>query len=84
AVELQQLKQSHQALNEEIASLKQRRSNIDSRQIEIRRLLCESLDVDESEMPFAGELIQVRESEQQWEGVAERLLHNFGLSLLVP
>jgi uncharacterized protein YPO0396 len=84
AVELQQLKQSHQALNEEIASLKQRRSNIDSRQIEIRRLLCESLGVDESEMPFAGELIQVRESEQQWEGVAERLLHNFGLSLLVP
>ncbi|GAB0154045.1 ATP-binding protein [Marinobacterium sp. BA1] len=84
AVELQQLKQSHQALNEEIASLKQRRSNIDSRQIEIRHLLCESLDVDESEMPFAGELIQVRESEQQWEGVAERLLHNFGLSLLVP
>jgi uncharacterized protein YPO0396 len=84
AVELQQLKQSHQALNEEIASLKQRRSNIDSRQIEIRRLLCESLGVDEHEMPFAGELIQVRESEQQWEGVAERLLHNFGLSLLVP
>jgi uncharacterized protein YPO0396 len=84
AVELQQLKQSHQALSEEIASLKQRRSNIDSRQIEIRRLLCESLGVDESEMPFAGELIQVRESEQQWEGVAERLLHNFGLSLLVP
>jgi len=84
AVELQQLKQSHQALNEEIASLKQRRSNIDSRQIEIRQLLCESLGVDESEMPFAGELIQVRESEQQWEGVAERLLHNFGLSLLVP
>lgn len=84
AVELQQLKQSHQALSEEIASLKQRRSNIDSRQIEIRRLLCESLGVDEHEMPFAGELIQVRESEQQWEGVAERLLHNFGLSLLVP
>lgn len=35
-------------------------------------------------MPFAGELIKVQESEQQWEGAIERLLHNFGLSLLVP
>ena len=24
------------------------------------------------------------EDEQDWEGAAERLLHNFGLSLLVP
>ena len=35
-------------------------------------------------MPFAGELIQVREDEKDWEGAAERLLRNFGLSLLVP
>jgi len=35
-------------------------------------------------MPFAGELIRVREEESGWEGAAERLLHNFGLSLLVP
>ncbi len=36
------------------------------------------------DLPFAGELIQVRPEEQAWEGAAERLLHNFGLSLLVP
>ena len=35
-------------------------------------------------MPFAGELLQVREEETAWEGAIERLLHNFGLSLLVP
>lgn len=35
-------------------------------------------------MPFAGELLQVREGERDWEGAAERLLRNFGLSLLVP
>jgi uncharacterized protein YPO0396 len=34
-------------------------------------------------MPFAGELLQVREQEQLWEGAIERLLRNFGLSLLV-
>ncbi|HDR46737.1 MAG TPA: ATP-dependent exonuclease SbcCD, C subunit-like protein, partial [Geoalkalibacter subterraneus] len=32
----------------------------------------------------AGELLQVREDERDWEGAAERLLRNFGLSLLVP
>ena len=35
-------------------------------------------------MPFAGELIQVREDERDWEGAAECLLRGFGLSLLVP
>ena len=35
-------------------------------------------------MPFAGELIQVRDEERDWEGAAERLLRGFGLSLLVP
>jgi uncharacterized protein YPO0396 len=35
-------------------------------------------------MPFAGELLQVRDDERDWEGAGERLLHNFGLSLLIP
>jgi uncharacterized protein YPO0396 len=33
---------------------------------------------------YVGELIQVREDERDWEGAAERLLRNFGLSLMVP
>ncbi len=35
-------------------------------------------------LPFAGELIQVRADATDWEGAAERVLHNFALSLLVP
>ena len=31
-----------------------------------------------------GELIQVRPDESDWEGAAERLLHSFALSVLVP
>ena len=84
AVEMQQLKTTHGKLHGEIVSLQQRRSNIDSRQIQIRQALCEALNLEETAMPFAGELIQVRASESAWEGVAERLLHYFGLSLLVP
>lgn len=84
AVELRRLKADHSALDTELTSLRQRRSNIEARQIQIRRLLCDALGLDEAEMPFVGELLQVRESESAWEGVAERLLHNFSLSLLVP
>ncbi len=77
-------REEHEALTAEVASLKARRSNIDDRQIQIRAALCTALTIDEEEMPFAGELIQVREEEHDWEGAVERLLRGFGLSLLVP
>ena len=83
-VELRGLHQQHQQNQQEIDSLRQRSSNISSQQIQIRDQLCEQLGLEESEMPFAGELIQVHQSEQRWEGAVERLLHNFALSLLVP
>ncbi|MBP6723392.1 MAG: AAA family ATPase [Halioglobus sp.] len=84
SVSLRQGRQEHEILRAEIASLKGRRNNIDDRQIRIRAELCAALGVAADEMPFAGELIQVRDEEGEWEGAAERLLHGFGLSLLVP
>lgn len=83
-VSLRQAKSEHNELSGEIDSLKRRRSNIDDRQIQIRTAVCQALGIEEDDMPFAGELIQVRESERDWEGAAERLLRSFGLSLLVP
>lgn len=84
SVSLRQGKLEHDGLQAEINSLKRRRSNIDDRQIQIRSTLCAALGLAEEEMPFVGELIQVRDEERDWEGAAERLLHGFGLSLLVP
>ncbi len=83
-VEFRLKNEEHERLHSEIDSLKERRSNIEARQIGIRRLLGKALDLPEEEMPFAGELLRVREEERDWEGAAERLLHGFGLSLLVP
>jgi len=71
-------------LKAEITGLKTRVSNIDEKQIAMRRSLCSALNLAEEEMPFAGELLQVRADERDWEGAVERLLHGFGLSLLVP
>jgi uncharacterized protein YPO0396 len=77
-------REENAALTEEIESLQRRRSNIDTAQVRIRDALCAALGIDEDALPFAGELIQVREDERDWEGAAERLLRGFGLALLVP
>ena len=70
-------------LKREIESLEARRSNIPERQVALRRRLCTVLKIAEENLPFAGELLQVREEERDWEGAAERVLRNFGLALLV-
>jgi uncharacterized protein YPO0396 len=84
SVEFQQLRDQHAELSRELESLRVRRSNIPARMLTLREALCRAASVAEEALPFAGELIQVREDERAWEGAAERLLHNFGLSLLVP
>jgi len=71
-------------IRSELASLKDRQSNIPRRSLEIRALLCRELHLPEAALPFAGELIQVRPDAAEWEGAAERLLRGFALSLLVP
>ena len=84
AVALRQGKEEHDSLMAEIKSLQARRSNIPSHHIALRRALAQGLNLVDEDMPFAGELLQVRTTERDWEGAAERLLHNFGLALLVP
>lgn len=83
-VNFRQDKIERDQIHSEITSLKQRRSNIDDRQIQIRAALCADLGYAEEDLPFAGELLQIHEQERDWEGAAERLMHGFALSLLVP
>lgn len=82
--EFKTMNEDHRLLDDEINSLKKRQSNIDSHQITLRHKLCLELNINEAEMPFAGELLQIHPDCIEWEGAAERILHNFGLSLLVP
>lgn len=84
SVDLRGLKDEHETLSRELESLRARRSNIPARMLGIRAGLCRALGLEEDELPFIGELVQVRPEAREWEGAIERLLHNFGLSLLVP
>lgn len=83
-VALHRLQEEHKILHTEIESLKARRSNIPASHIGLREALCSALSVSTEKMPFAGELLQVHPEAVAWEGAAERLLHAFGMSLLVP
>ena len=82
-VSFRRQKEEHDEIEAEIASLRARQSNIPARQIALRESLCREVSLAEAELPFAGELLEVREEERDWEGAAERLLRSFGLSLLV-
>jgi uncharacterized protein YPO0396 len=78
------LREEATEVNADLRSLRERKNNIPRRQLELRERLCQELRIGEASLPFAGELIQVKETEADWEGAAERLLHGFALSILVP
>ncbi len=69
---------------EELASLRARKTQIPGQFISFRAQLCADLEIGEDELPFAGELLQVNEAESIWEGAIEKLLRDTGISLLVP
>ena len=85
ALDRQRSEASEQAgeLKEELKSLLSRQNLLPSWLIALRQRLCKGTGIAESELPFAGELLKVRDSEAAWEGAAERTLHGFALSLLV-
>jgi len=83
-VELREAQRVSDELKGEVRSLRGRASNIDSRSLAVRDRLAAHLGVEGARLPFAGELIQVRDDQAPWRGAAERVLRGFALSVLVP
>ena len=73
-----------QQLETELNILRQSRNNIPAHLVSLRQGLCAALGLDEQELPFAGELMQVRGDALDWQPALEKLLHPFALRLLVP
>ncbi|MCK5874785.1 MAG: hypothetical protein CVV10_03330 [Gammaproteobacteria bacterium HGW-Gammaproteobacteria-14] len=74
-----------QALNEELTEIKARPgSNIRADYQRFRALLAEELELAEADLPFAGELVQVKEHEKVWRGSIERAIGSHRLRILVP
>lgn len=84
-ITIKQREQSSQKeeLEKELNSLGHRNSNIPLKNIEVRKFITDGIGLSETDIPFAGELIQVKQDEKEWNYAIERLLHNLGLTLLV-
>jgi len=82
-IAIREVQQQCDGLDQEITSLKQRKSSIPYKSLQIRMQMMAALALDENELPFVGELVQVADHAEAWEGAIERLLHNFALSMLV-
>ena len=67
-----------------VKTLLKNKNNISGREAEIREWILQEVGATSSEIPFIGELIQVKENEKDWENSIEKILHNFGLRLIVP
>ena len=81
--EQQAIDQAYVETMKEVAVMERQPSNIPARMVEMRKQLAKSIGLAEADLPFVGELIEVREAEAEWQGAIERLLHGFALSLLV-
>ncbi|RFM30146.1 ATP-binding protein [Deminuibacter soli] len=71
-------------LEAELNILLQSKHNIPGHLVTLRKSLCEALKLDTDDLPFAGELMQVKTTDLQWQPALEKLLHGFALRLLIP
>jgi uncharacterized protein YPO0396 len=73
-----------ETLQQQITSYLSRKNRMPDDLINARKRLIDILETTEDEIPFIGELIKVKASEQLWEDSIEKLLHGFSMQLLVP
>ncbi|MCC9146852.1 MULTISPECIES: ATP-binding protein [unclassified Arthrobacter] len=71
-------------LENEIGSFRRRKSNIRQDSLDQRTRICAATGIDEADMPFAGELIDLPNEHAQWRPAAERTLRSLATALLVP
>ena len=71
-------------LLEELRSLRHRKGNIPKKCLTVRKRIIDHLGLQESDLPFVGELVRIKVAESDWEAAIERVLHGFGLHMLVP
>lgn len=85
AVALNETEEQHRELSQEIEALKsQPNSNIPPKFNQLKDAICHSLDIDPNTLMYIGELVDIKEDEQSWQGAIERALGGLKTTLLVP
>lgn len=73
-----------QATRAELDSLTHRASNLHSEDVALRDHVAQEVGLAPTELPFAAELLQVREGQEEWTAAAEQALRGLARSILVP
>ncbi|MDR1054970.1 MAG: hypothetical protein LBL90_03925 [Prevotellaceae bacterium] len=69
----------------ELDTLRKQKNNITGRVAEIRQEILRAIGASEVEIPFIGELLQIKvKAKKEWEFAIEKVLHHFALQLIVP
>lgn len=79
-----QLPKDIQDVVQNIQVLQRNQNNITGHVARIRDEILQHIGASKHEIPFIAELIKVRRDEMTWEAAIEKILHNFGLRLIVP
>ena len=80
----QQKKARQDDVEKEVRSLNGRRDLIPELNRRVRAGVLEAIRATAAEVPFVGELIQVKKEAEKWEPAIEKLLRGFALDLVVP
>ena len=83
AIDESKMQGERDALEKEEKSLLERSSNIPDQCLKARTYLLDELRLNPEDLPFVGELIQIKASEREWTGAIERLMHSFALGMVV-
>jgi uncharacterized protein YPO0396 len=67
----------------EVRALERQRSNLPAFLIALREAMAQELRIPQEELPFAGELLEVRPDQRAWQGAIERVLGGLARSLVI-
>ena len=65
-------------------TLLQSRNNIPSHLVNLRKEICAALKIENEELPFAGELMQIRTQDLDWQPALEKLLNTLVTAFIDP
>lgn len=82
--EQSQLQQQLQELSAELLVTQKNKTLLPRQFLELRQMLCEKLKLQSRDLPYAAELMAVKNDEGKWRLAAEKLLRPLALKLLVP
>jgi uncharacterized protein YPO0396 len=80
----EQAKQDHEAKAAELIALQSAKTLIPPKAALRRELIAQGSNVPVGELPYAAELIDITPGQERWRPAAEKVLHSFGMRLLVP